>query len=80
MRGDAVNKYEVHATGNNIQVGDGNVQNITYSYILQQLAQRIEEAEMPEEEKAGLWEAVKKLAAHPLTQTAISVGASILGA
>lgn len=64
----------------NTQVGgSGNVINATYSQVLQQLAQEIQDSNATPAEKDALLEKVKALLQHPLTQTAITLGGAALG-
>jgi predicted transcriptional regulator len=63
--------------GVNVQVGDHNRQTITYNNVLQNFVETIERSNLPEHEKATLREHLKALLAHPLTQTAITVGTTL---
>lgn len=68
----------VSVSGGNVQIGNGNTQNITYSTVLQNLVEAIaKDSTIPPEMKRSWTEALKGLAAHPLTQTAIQTAATI---
>lgn len=67
-------------SGSNVQVGDGNtqhVQQLTFASVLQQLADKVEKSDLPAAKKSGFLDALRELAAHPLTQTTIQVAAQI---
>jgi hypothetical protein len=59
-----------------IQIGDGNVQNIVAS--LETLAQAIESADCPAEQKADAKEKLKALLSHPLTTAILGSAAGKL--
>src|SRR5690606_25083580 len=60
-----------------MQVGDNNVQNVTYSIVLAALARELESApDIPEPEKRQWLDVLKRVAEHPLTQTVIGAAAA----
>jgi hypothetical protein len=59
-----------------IQIGDGNVQNIIAS--LHVLANAIDSADVPEEEKADAKQKLKSFLSHPLTTTVLGAAAAKL--
>lgn len=68
----------VNVSGGNVQIGDGNVQNITYSTVLQSLIEEIDRSPDIAPETKSTWKAtLGTIAAHPLTQTAIQVATAI---
>ena len=70
----ALIQQSVTIHGGNVQIGNGNSQNITYSTVIHSLIDRIEEnPDVPEAKKTEWAETLRKIAAHPLTQTAIQV-------
>jgi hypothetical protein len=72
---------QINVHGGNVQIGDRNQQIITYASVLTSLAEAIEKApDVPAEQKRRWTAALGELAAHPLTQTAISAAAGIGGA
>jgi hypothetical protein len=64
-----------------VQIGNGNVQNTTYSTILQSLVETIERAPgVPPETKRTWTTTLRELAAHPLTQTVVQTAATVASA
>lgn len=62
----------------NVQTGHGSVINVTYSQVLQQLANDVAASSAPAAEKSDLLAMINAIASHPITQTALTLAGGAL--
>lgn len=59
--------HAVTISGGNVQVGNNNTQNVTYSTVLQSLKEKVDSSNEPDDSKQELAGAIDLLMRHPIT-------------